>query len=58
MLGWALTFLVVALIAALLGYSGIAVISAEIAQFLFVVFLALFIVAAIIGAIRGRTPKA
>ena len=48
MLGWALTFLVVALIAAALGFGGIAGASAGIAQILFFVFIALgrfFIVA-------------
>jgi uncharacterized membrane protein YtjA (UPF0391 family) len=58
MLGWALTFLVVAIIAGLLGMSGVAVISAQIAQFLFVLFLVLFAVAAIIAAINGRRPPA
>ena len=43
MLGWALTFLVVALIAGLLGFTSIAGASMVIAQVLFVVFLVLFI---------------
>lgn len=58
MLGWALTFLVVAIIASVLGLSGVAVISTEIAQLLFILFIALFIVAAIVGAVRGKTPPA
>jgi len=58
MLGWALTFLVIALIAALLGFGGIATISANVAQVLFVVFQLLFIVAAVVHAFRGRTPPA
>jgi uncharacterized membrane protein YtjA (UPF0391 family) len=45
MLHWALTFLVVALIAGVLGFGGIASTSIEIAQILFVVFLVLFLVA-------------
>ena len=49
MLGWAITFLVVALIAAVLGF-------AEIAQILFVVFIVLFVVTAIIHFVRGRRP--
>lgn len=52
MLGWALTFLVVALIAALFGFGGIASASAGIAQILFFIFVALFIVTLIIRAVR------
>ena len=43
MLGWALTFLVVALLAGILGFGGIASASTGIAQILFVVFLVLFV---------------
>jgi len=56
MLGWALTFLVVALIAALLGFGGIASASAGIAQIIFVIALVLFVVAMIARAVRGRNP--
>ena len=56
MLGWALTFLVVALIAAVLGFGGVAAISIEMARILFVVFLILFVVATAVHALRGRTP--
>ena len=58
MLGWALTFLVIALISAVLGFGGVAAVSVEIAQVLFVVFLVLFLIAAAVGALRGRTPPA
>ena len=58
MLGWAITFLVVALIAGVLGFGGVAAVSVEIAQILFVVFLALFIITAVIHAFRGRGPVA
>ena len=56
MLGWALTFLVVALIAAVFGFSGLASASAGIAQILFVIFLILFVVAMIARAVRGNPP--
>jgi uncharacterized membrane protein YtjA (UPF0391 family) len=56
MLGWALTFLVIALIAAVLGFGGIAGASAGIAQILFFVFLALFVISLIARAVRGRPP--
>ncbi|MFZ2100155.1 MAG: DUF1328 domain-containing protein, partial [Oricola sp.] len=50
MLGWALTFLVVALIAAALGFGGIAGASAGIAKILFFVFLILFVVSLVARA--------
>ena len=56
MLGWALTFLVIALIAAALGFGGIAGTSAGIAQILFFVFLALFVISLIARAVRGKPP--
>jgi uncharacterized membrane protein YtjA (UPF0391 family) len=56
MLGWALTFLVLALIAGLLGFSGIAGVSANIAWIFFVVFLVLTVVAAVARAVRGQDP--
>ena len=56
MLGWAITFLVIALIAAALGFGGIAGASAGIAQILFFVFIALFVVAVIARALQGRPP--
>ena len=53
MLGWALTFFIVALVAAALGFGGIASASAGVAQILFFVFLALFVVTLIARAARG-----
>ena len=49
MLNWAITFFIVALAAALFGFSGIAAGAAEIAQILFVVFLVLFAVSLLVG---------
>ncbi|MCC7345788.1 MAG: DUF1328 domain-containing protein [Variibacter sp.] len=56
MLGWAITFLIVALVAALLGFGGIAGLSMEIAKIIFFVAVALFAIAAIVGLFRGRSP--
>ncbi|MGF1543492.1 MAG: DUF1328 domain-containing protein [Parvularculaceae bacterium] len=56
MLGWALTFFVIAVIAAILGFGGIAAGAANIAQILFFVFAVLFVIAMIARAIRGRPP--
>lgn len=53
MLRWALGFLVAALIAALLGFGGIAGVAMDIAKILFFVFLVLFVVSLIAGAFRG-----
>ena len=49
MIVWACTFLIVALVAALLGFSGIAGVATNIAWILFVVGLALAVIFAIIG---------
>ena len=49
MLRWALIFLVLGLIAALLGFTGIAGTSIAIAKVLFFVFLAIFVVTLILG---------
>ena len=54
MLHWALTFLVLGLIAALLGFTGIAGASIGIAKILFFVFLVMFAVMLLIGAAGGR----
>lgn len=56
MLRWALIFLVVALIAGVLGFTGIAGTSMVIAKWLFVVFLVLFLVSAVMHMMRGRAP--
>ncbi len=56
MLSWALTFLIFALVAALLGFTGIALLSVEIARVLFTLFLVLFIISLIFGLFRRRRP--
>jgi uncharacterized membrane protein YtjA (UPF0391 family) len=56
MLSWALTFLIIALIAAVLGFGGIAGLSMEIAKVIFFVAIVLFLISAIVGLVRGRTP--
>lgn len=52
MIGWALTFLIVAIVAAIFGFSGIAGAATNIAWILFVVGLIL----AVILALTGRRP--
>jgi len=53
MLNYAITFFIIAIVAALLGFTGIAGSAIEIAKILFFVFLALSIVIFIFG--RART---
>jgi uncharacterized membrane protein YtjA (UPF0391 family) len=52
MLGWALLFFILAIVAGIFGFFGMAAALAGIAKILFVVFLILFIVSFFIG--RGR----
>ncbi|HEX4641837.1 MAG TPA: DUF1328 family protein [Candidatus Acidoferrales bacterium] len=52
MLGWTITFLIIALIAAAFGFGGIAVAAAGVAKILFFVFLVLFVVSLLSGVMR------
>jgi len=56
MLQWALTFLVIAIIAAIFGFGGIATAFVEVARLLFLVFIVLFIIAGLMHAMRGKGP--
>lgn len=56
MLNWAITFLVIALIAAAIGFSGIVGTAAGVGKTIFAVFLALFVITMVIRALRG-TPR-
>ncbi|MDX1486339.1 MAG: DUF1328 domain-containing protein [Alphaproteobacteria bacterium] len=53
MLYWAILCLVIAIIAGILGFGGVAAVAVDFARILFVVFLVLFAVALIFGY-RGR----
>jgi uncharacterized membrane protein YtjA (UPF0391 family) len=55
MLSWVVTFLIVALIAGILGFGGIAGVSIEIAKTIFFIAVVLFLVSAVVGLARGRT---
>jgi uncharacterized membrane protein YtjA (UPF0391 family) len=55
MLSWVVTFLIIALIAGILGFGGIAGASIEIAKAIFFIAVILFLVSAVIGLARGRT---
>ena len=56
MLGWAITFLIIALVAAVFGFGGIAGTAVEIAKLIFFVAIVLFAISAVIGLLRGRSP--
>jgi uncharacterized membrane protein YtjA (UPF0391 family) len=54
MLSWVVTFLIVALIAGILGFGGVAGASIEIAKVIFFIAVVLFVVSAVVGVARGR----
>jgi uncharacterized membrane protein YtjA (UPF0391 family) len=55
MLSWVVTFLIIALIAGVLGFGGLAGASIEIAKTIFFIAVILFLVSAVVGLARGRT---
>ena len=57
MLRWALTFFVVAIIAAIFGFTGIAGAATDIARTLFFLFLLLLVISAFLHVFRGDAPK-
>lgn len=56
MLYWTLTFLILALVAGMLGFTTIAGTGYAIAKVLFFVFLVLLLVSFFSNALRGKTP--
>ena len=52
LLGWAILFFIIALVAALFGFTEIAVAAAGIAKILFFIFIILFVVLLIAHAVR------
>lgn len=57
MLRWALGFLVVAIVAAFMGFGGVASASMEIAKTLTYVFLVFFLIALILTLVTGRRNR-
>ena len=53
MLRWAAIFFVIAIIAAVFGFGGIAAGATEIAKILFFVFLVVFVITLVMGILRG-----
>lgn len=54
MLSWAVIFFIIAIVAAVFGFGGIASAAAGIAQVLFWVFVALFVISLVAGLAAGR----
>jgi len=57
MLGYAITFFLLAIVAAVFGFGGLAGTFASIAQFLTVLFVVLFLASLIYGMITGRSAN-
>lgn len=57
LLRWALIFLVIALIAAAFGFGGIAATAAGIAQVLFFIFLAIFVILLVAALLTKKSPS-
>ncbi|MGM4967641.1 DUF1328 domain-containing protein [Tardiphaga sp. 1201_B9_N1_1] len=55
MFSWVVTFLVIALVAGILGFGGVAGASIEIAKAIFFIAIVLFLISAVVGLVRGRT---
>jgi uncharacterized membrane protein YtjA (UPF0391 family) len=58
MLNWIITFFLLAVVAAVLGFGGLAGTFAEIAKFLAVIFVVLFVASLIYSMITGKRPIA
>jgi len=56
MLYWALVFFLVAIVAGVLGFGGIAAATAQIAQILFFIFRVLFLASLIVSLVTRRRP--
>lgn len=57
MLKWSVIFLVIAIIAALFGFTSIAGAAMGIAKVLFFIFIVLFVVTLILGGLAGKKIK-
>jgi uncharacterized membrane protein YtjA (UPF0391 family) len=54
LLKWALIFLVISIVAAVFGFTGLSIASAEVARVLFFIFVAIFLVLLILGMTAFR----
>ena len=58
MLWWAAVFFIIAIVAAIFGFTGIVTAAASVAQVIFYVALILFVVSLIVNAFSGRRTAA
>ncbi len=56
MLNMIITFLVLAIVAGLLGFTGVEIVSVEIARMLFFIFIILLALSVIMNFLRGKRP--
>ena len=56
MLNWVITFFVLAVIAAILGFGGMAGTFADIARFIATIFVVLFVASLVYSMVTGRRP--
>lgn len=56
MLNWMITFFILAVVAAIFGFGGLAGTFAEIAKFLAILFVALFVISLVYQMVTGRKP--
>ena len=57
MLRWAAAFFIIAIIAAVFGFGGIATGAVDIARVLFAVFLVVFLISAVMGLVSGGRAR-
>ena len=57
MLGYAITFFLLAIVAAVFGFGGLAGTMSSIAQFLALMFVVLFVASLIYSAVTGRSAR-
>jgi uncharacterized membrane protein YtjA (UPF0391 family) len=55
MLKWALIFFIIAIVAAIFGFSGIAAGAATVAKWLFFIAVAIFVLFLVMGLMAGKT---
>ncbi len=55
MLGWAITFFLLAIVASIFGFGGLAGTFAAIAKFMAILFVVLFIASLVYGMVTGRS---
>ncbi len=56
MLNWVITFFLLAVVAAIFGFGGLAGTFAEIAKFIAVLFVVLFVISLVYSMVTGRRP--